>query len=50
MLKVQEVNASQPRDWNPTPRVLAQLRAAVNREAYPPARRSGVGPATGPAR
>jgi hypothetical protein len=40
---VQGANVTQPRDWNPSPEVIAQLQAALNREAYPPAQRSGVG-------
>jgi hypothetical protein len=43
VFNVQEANQTQPADWNPSPQVLAQLRAAVNREPYPPRQRTGVG-------
>ena len=50
MTNVQQMNRTQPPDWNPDPQTLARLRTAVNREAYPPAQRSGVGPVARPGR
>lgn len=44
-MTVQELNQTQPRDWNPDRETIARLLNAVNREAYPPAQRGGVGPA-----
>ena len=48
MLNVQHVNRTQPPDWNPDRRTIARLLAAVNREAYPPRQRTGVGALTRP--
>jgi hypothetical protein len=42
-MNVQDLNRTQPPDWTPSPTVLAQLRAAVNREKYPPQQRTGIG-------
>ena len=43
MTNVAAANLTQPSDWVPTPEQIEQMRAAMNREAYPPARRTGVG-------
>lgn len=49
-MTILEVDRTQPADWHPTRETLAQLRTVVNREAYPPAQRSGAAAATGRAR
>lgn len=43
MTNVSAANVNQPKPWNPTPVTVEQILAAVQREAYPPAGRSGVG-------
>lgn len=48
-MNVQQTNLNQPKPWIPSPVTVEQILAAVQREAYPPAGRSGVGPAARPA-
>jgi hypothetical protein len=43
MTRVVQANRSQPADWAPTREQLTRMREAMNREAYPPAQRTGVG-------
>lgn len=42
-MNVAAANVNQPRPWVPSPVTVQQILAAVQREAYPPAGRSGVG-------
>ena len=44
-MNVQQLNQTRPADWPYTEAEMRQVRAAVQREAYPPAGRSGVGAA-----
>jgi hypothetical protein len=43
MTNVTQANLTQPSDWVPTAEQIEQMWAAMNREAYPPAQRNGVG-------
>lgn len=42
MVNVAAANLTQPSDWALTPEQIQQLRETMNREAYPPAQRTGV--------